>query len=260
MRPNIRRKKVSEEITEHITAKINSGHYKPGDKLPSERDLMAVFGCGRSAVREALFALQKDGFVRIRTGERSTISEPTPAFLVEGMRAAVSRLLKSDQGMRDFQETRLIFESALARRAATKATRDEVERIRAALDANRNAPDLPTFQSTDVTFHLSIAEVGGNRNFVALNDALLEWLVEQRRTTGQAAQARDLAIRCHTDIFDAIAGRDPIAAMLAMERHLEIVNELYWRIRTAEEDLHRRHQRNIRRAIRSFAVSNQSGG
>jgi DNA-binding FadR family transcriptional regulator len=108
----------------------------------------------------------------------ATVCEPTPEVLVEGRSAAVSRLLNSEKGIRDFQETRMVFEAALARRAALKARTDEIERIWQALEANRLAPDLPAFQSTDVAFHLSIAEVAGNRNFVAMNDALLEWLVQ----------------------------------------------------------------------------------
>ena len=75
MKP-IRRKKVSEEIAERIASDINANLYKPGDRLPSERELMTLFGCGRSAVREALFALQLSGFLRIRTGERATVTEP----------------------------------------------------------------------------------------------------------------------------------------------------------------------------------------
>lgn len=251
MKP-IRRKKVSEEIAERIASDINANLYKPGDRLPSERELMTLFGCGRSAVREALFALQLSGFLRIRTGERATVTEPTPKILAQGMNAAVSRLLQSDQGVRDLQETRVVIEGALARRAALIASPVELERIRAALEANEQAPDLPSFQATDVSFHRSIAEIGGNRNFAALNDALLEWLVEQRKTTGVAVEARDLAVRSHQEIFAAIASRDAVGAMTAMERHLGIVNRLYWEIRTAEESLKRRSKRYIERTVRSF--------
>jgi GntR family transcriptional repressor for pyruvate dehydrogenase complex len=78
---------------------------------------------------------------------------------------AVNRLLTSEKGIEDLQETRLIFEAPLVRRAALKATTAEIDGIRHALEANRVAPDLPAFQSTDVAFHLSIAKVGDNRNF-----------------------------------------------------------------------------------------------
>jgi DNA-binding FadR family transcriptional regulator len=253
----LKRKKLSEEIADQIYEQIQAGEYGPGDHLPSERDLMKLFGVGRAAVREALFALQNTGFVKIRTGKRSRVSEPTPEFLVQGLSVAVRRLLTSEKGIRAFQETRALFEAALCRRAALIATDAEIALIRAALDGNRSAPDLPTFQATDVAFHLAIAKVGGNPNFVALNDALLEWLVEQRQTTGKVPEARDRAIACHTEIYEAIARRDPIDAMLAMERHLAIVHEFYWQVRSAEEKLRRRHQRDMERAIQS--VSNRSG-
>jgi GntR family transcriptional regulator, sialic acid-inducible nan operon repressor len=250
----LKRKKLSEEIADQIYEQIQAGEYGPGDHLPSERDLMKLFGVGRAAVRDAL---QKNGFVKIQTGKRTRVSEPTPEFLVQGLSAAVRRLLTSEKGIRAFQETRAVLEAALCRRAALIATDAEIEAIRAALDTNRSAPDLQSFQETDVAFHLAIAKVGGNPNFVALNDALLEWLVEQRQTTSKVPEARDRAIACHTEIYEAIARRNPIDAMLAMERHLAIVHDFYWRVRSAEEKLRRRHQRDMERAIQS--VSNTSG-
>jgi GntR family transcriptional repressor for pyruvate dehydrogenase complex len=258
MAMTLQRRKLSEEIADQISEKIRAGEYKPEDSLPSERDLMQMFGVGRAAVREALFTLHKSGFLKIGTGRRARVSEPTPEFLVQGLSAVVRRLLTSEQGIRAFQETRMVFEAALCRRAAKIATAEEIEAIRSALDSNRRAPNLESFQATDVAFHLAIAKVGKNQNFVALNDALLEWLVEQRQTTGKVPDARKRAIASHTEIYEAIAARDEIRAMLAMEQHLTTVNEFYWRVRSAEEKLRRRHERDMERVIELVSTTSRS--
>ena len=61
----IRRRKLYEEVAARIEDMIRNGRFRPGDSLPSERELSEMFGVGRNAVREALFALQKIEIVRL---------------------------------------------------------------------------------------------------------------------------------------------------------------------------------------------------
>ncbi len=67
----IRPKKLYEQVADHIAEAIRTKQYAPGDQLPSERELMERLGVGRSAVREALFALQRMGLVEVRSGTRA---------------------------------------------------------------------------------------------------------------------------------------------------------------------------------------------
>ena len=128
MRETIRRPKVSEILVQKIRDAITAGRFRPGDQLPSERELMAQYGIGRSAVREALFALQKSGQIQIRNGERALVVEPTPQFILDELTAAVRHMVATDHGMRQFQEVRILIEGALARRAALVATDQEIRR------------------------------------------------------------------------------------------------------------------------------------
>ncbi len=64
----IRPKKISEEIVEQIRAMISQGELKPGDRIPSERELAAMLGVSRPSVREAIMVLDAMGLVEARQG------------------------------------------------------------------------------------------------------------------------------------------------------------------------------------------------
>src|SRR5215470_1584928 len=142
MQPDIiRRRKLYEEVADRLEAMIHEGTYAPGDRLPSERELMKQYGVGRPAVREALFALQKMGLVAINSGERARVTQPTPKVVFESLAGAARHLLGAPDGVRHFQEARAFFEIGLARYAAEHATAADIEALRDALDANRQALD-----------------------------------------------------------------------------------------------------------------------
>jgi DNA-binding FadR family transcriptional regulator len=238
----IKRRKLYEQIAELIQEDIARGLIRSGDQLPSEREIMAKYGVGRAAVREALFALAKMGLIAISSGERARVIEPSPAVVVRELTGAARLFLGTENGIRQFQEARLVFEVALARRAAEIATEADIEAIHAALEANRQAGDRRQFEETDVIFHRAIARVGGNPIFPAISDAVTEWLIEQRRGTARIPQAQQLAIDWHTRISEAVARHDPAAAAAAMTSHLDQVNRFYWQLRDAERQDQEREQ------------------
>ncbi|WP_306120739.1 MULTISPECIES: FCD domain-containing protein [unclassified Roseitalea] len=221
-------RKKYQEIAEHLELLILSGRVKPGDRLPAERQLMEQFNAGRSSVREALFALQRQGLLTSRPGAVPRVSLPSAEVIFEELSGVVRHYLSRPEGLRDLQDARALFEIGLARRAASIATDADISALSAALEANRSAGDLDTFAETDVAFHLAIARISGNTVFESLNKALAGWLRDQRmRSAAAGATFSDVVVQ-HQAIFDAIVARDPEAAAEAMEDHLEEVARLYW--------------------------------
>jgi DNA-binding FadR family transcriptional regulator len=226
----IRRRKLYEEVAERIEQMIREGQFAPGDQLPSERELMETFGVGRSAVREAMLALQRMGLVAVSSGERSRVLEPSAKALVGELSGAARRLLAQPGGVARFQQARALFESGLARLAAQIATDEDLTRLRAALEANRAAiGDQPRFQATDVAFHFAIAAIPRNPIFTSLHEAVVAWLTEQRAISGRLPDSGAVAYAAHARIYEAIAAHEPIAAEQAMQAHLEDVAARYWR-------------------------------
>src|SRR5918999_902847 len=233
----IQRRKLHEEVSARLEADIHAGRYAEGDQLPSERELMERYGVGRPAVREALLALERMGLIAIRSGERSRVTAPRAEVLFGQVAGAARRLLATPDGVRHFQEARLLFETALARYAARHASAEDVDTLERALAANRAAlGDLADFQRTDVAFHYILAELPANPIFAALHQAMVEWLTEQRAITLRRPGADREAFEHHRQIFEAIRAQDADAAERAMSLHLEQVADLYWR--TGRIDAH----------------------
>jgi len=243
IRNPIRRRKLYEEVAARIESMIHDG-LSPGDRLPSERELMEELGVGRSAVREAMLSLQKMGILAVRSGERARVMAPTPDFLVRELSGAARFLLAQKGGVRQFQEARAMFEVGLARLAAEKAAREDIEALERVLEANgRAVGDPDQFMRTDIQFHYVIAAIPGNPIFTSMHDAMVEWLTEQRETSGRAPGAGAAAFAAHTRIFKAIAARDAAAAQSAMQDHLDQVVELYWEVKGAPSSSKGRRRR-----------------
>ena len=233
----IRRRKLYEEVAVRVEAMIHGGRYSPGDHLPSEREIMEELGVGRSAVREAMLSLQKMGLVTLRSGERARVTTPTANVLVSELSGAARLLLAQEGGIKQFQDARALLEVGLARLAAERATAEDISRLEQVLEENRKSiGDRLRFMQTDVAFHFAIATIPRNAIFTSLHNAVVEWLTEQRSTSGQAPMAGKVAYAAHKKIFKAIAARDPPAAQTAMQSHLDQVVKFYWRYKGAKTE------------------------
>ncbi len=95
----IRRRKLSDAVFDQLVAQIESHRLRPGDLLPSERDLMASYGVGRPAVREALQGLERMGMIEIRHGGRARVVEPSLGRMVDDIGTTMRRLLAGSAGL-----------------------------------------------------------------------------------------------------------------------------------------------------------------
>ncbi|MFP6688660.1 MAG: transcriptional regulator NanR [Alphaproteobacteria bacterium] len=235
-RETITRRRLSDEVLDRLEGLIQSGEFGLGDQLPSERDLMERFGVGRPSVREALFSLQKMGLVAITSGERARVTKPTPETVLNGLTGTVRHMLTDAQGVRHLQEARLFFEIGLARDAALQAADEDITRLEKALTENRETMgNMEAFERTDVTFHYVLAEIPRNPVFVAIHEAVVGWLTEQRNTSLRDHGVAESAYEWHARIFQAVADHDVDAAEQAMRGHLDDVAQHYWRVKERAE-------------------------
>jgi len=225
----IDRRKLFEQVASHLEAKILAGELKPGDRLPTERELQTLFGVGRPAVREALITLQRSGLIDIGNGAPARVAMPTASVVLGNALPAVLQMLSTGDGQRDFQRVRLFFEVGLARDAAKTAGRAEIEMLAAALAANETAlGNRARFIATDIRFHLCIATIMDNPIIIALHDALSAWLKQQRMVSLEAPDQEQIAFKAHKAIYEAIAAHDPDAAEAAMHEHLTQLAAAFW--------------------------------
>lgn len=223
----VRKRRLSEDVADHLERMIREGAFAEDGRLPSERDLMRQFGVGRPSVREALLHLSKMGLVEVGSGERARVTSPTPQFVIDALAGPARHMIAAPGGIQNFQSARMFFETGLARHAARHATEADLAALAAALETNRQSiGDLDRFQQTDVDFHYVLAVIARNPIFAAIHAALADWLLDQRRRTlapGEDAKA----YAAHAAIHEAIAAGDPDRAERAMREHLEYVSRRY---------------------------------
>lgn len=233
----VRRRRVFEEIAAELEAQIADGKFVAGGQLPSERALMERFAVSRTSVREALFQLQRAGFIEINNGTRARVTKPSPAALLSQLSGVARQFAGEANGIADLQEARALFECGLVRHAARHATPKQIEKLALALERNRESiTNLDAFSRTDLAFHLVIAEMPGNTIFTSLHIAFSGWLADQRTTGLTVSGAAEDASRAHQAIYNGIAEHDPNQAEEAMSKHLAQVSRYFWQARMAEPD------------------------
>jgi DNA-binding FadR family transcriptional regulator len=231
----IRRRKLSDEVRERLLAQINDGDLQPGDPLPSERELMARFGVGRPAIREALQQLASLGLIVVRHGDRPRLAPPRLDVLFEQLAVSMRHMLTHDEAMLDqLKETRLVIEAGSVRRAAEMRTARDIETLQDILARQLLARNDPqAFMRCDGDFHAAIAAVSGNLVLASLVRAVFDWLARFHTHAVRTSGLERVTLAEHEAIMAAIAAGDPEAAARAMTDHLTRANALY---RQAEPD------------------------
>lgn len=229
----ISRPKLYEVVAARLEAAIRDGRLKPGDQLPSERDLMATFDTGRPSVREAFLFLEKKGLIETENGRRARVRKPDVGSVLESLDSVIHLSLQDAETFKDLFAARSFLEQAMARNAARVVTDAQLDVLRARLDANGAAiGNRREFVRTDALFHRAIFEIADNRIFEAVHDAFAGWVEGRRAQLQRQSFTEQRAHRQHTDIFDAIAARNPDAAETAMRDHLKD----WWAVWVAQKE------------------------
>ncbi|WP_432510627.1 FadR/GntR family transcriptional regulator [Kineococcus sp. SYSU DK001] len=218
------------EVVRQLTTLLSSGQFAPGSRLPPERQLAETLGVGRSAVREALAALDVLGIVTVRPGSgtylRDSMSELLPTTLSWG-------LMLSARHTSQLSEVRSALEVHAAALAAERIGDEDVRALRESLaQMEASLDDLPAFIEADAHFHVTLARTSGNdvlADLLQTTRSLLRlWVDRGLRRREQA----EVACREHRAVLDAVAARDPQAAQAAMRTHMATAGD---RVEHADE-------------------------
>jgi GntR family transcriptional regulator, transcriptional repressor for pyruvate dehydrogenase complex len=220
----IQTSRLYEQIVQQIEGSILNGELSEGCQLPAERDLAKQFGVSRTAVREAIKALQEKGLVDAFPGRGTFITNGTS----KSMRRSLDRIIKSGEpeGCAYLVEVREILEPEIAAMAANRANKEDLETMREAVDVmDKAASDSDAYIEADLDFHLALAEAAANPIVLSLIDSIVGLLREQRSRTYRVEGGPERGQLHHKRILEAIRRHDPQGARAAMQAHLSQVRE-----------------------------------
>jgi DNA-binding FadR family transcriptional regulator len=212
----------SVEVKSQLMRAIESGDYKPGEQLPSERELGEAFGVSRVSVREAIRALEAIGLVEVFQGRGCFVSRgPVERY----PRTLLSWLQLHGPEVIELLKVRAALDSLAAAEAATNGTKTQLKRMRSlseafAAAAKRTPLPLEELVEHDVALHLTIADASGSTLLRELLGNLNEHLTESRLLTFALPGRLEESVRGHSAILDAIGRRDADAARAAADQHM----------------------------------------
>lgn len=211
------------EIVENLAARIREGQLQPGEKLPTEAEIMARFDVSRTVVRESLSRLQASGLVETRHGIGTFVLQPpeTSNFKITPEDFATVADVIS------VLELRISLETEAAGLAAQRRTPENLKTLENALHAfqdsiSQDSDAVPP----DFQFHMEVARSTGNRHFADLMTYLGTMIIPRTRlnTTLTAPEGRLNYLQRvnteHESIYNAIRNQDAEAARAAMRTHL----------------------------------------
>lgn len=226
----VRRRTVSQELVERLSAEIGRGRLKPGERLRSERDLSVAYDVSRASVREAIRTLESRGLVEGRHGRGTFVRTPSVEALVQIPAGPVP---VTEEGVRQLYQVRLLLEPGIVRHAAEQASAADLTGLRRLMEKQEQGSESTRYTSDDDTrFHLALAGLTGNPLLVRLLEGVMTLLAVVREPALKAASASGLRLTLdgHRAITDALEARDADAAEAAMRAHLERAEALAVRV------------------------------
>lgn len=215
---------LSDRVTQEIRDHIIGSRMRPGDRMPSERDLGLQFNVSRTVVREAMRSLAAEGVLRIQSGSPATVARVGVERVGEAMRLYVHGLdlIPGGVSYEQINDVRDAIESRVTRLAAAVAGPEDLAKISSIHQAfidNQHDPEMAS--ELDVHLHRAIAESAQNPLFVVMLDSIEPILLEIRRRTLRVPGRTKRAIASHALIIERILAGDPDGAEQAMIEHLE---------------------------------------
>ena len=211
------------EIVEALSTSIQEGQIKPGDKLPTESEIMARFDVSRTVVREALSKLQASRLVETRHGIGTFVIAPPSS---DNFKIA-DHDLSTVADVISVLELRISLETEAAGLAAQRRTQANLDAMRAALKAFQDSIEQDSDAvPPDFQFHMEVARATGNQHFADLMTYLGTMIIPRTRvnTPQNAPEGRLSYLQRvngeHETIFVAIRNQDSEAARAAMRTHL----------------------------------------
>ncbi|MEW6668113.1 MAG: FadR/GntR family transcriptional regulator [Thermodesulfobacteriota bacterium] len=218
-------RKISDEIIEQFKALLNRCELKPGDKLPSERELANLIGVSRPSLREALNVLQAMGLLEILPRRKIVVKSIADKSLHDPLGQFIAQDVNK---LFELLEIRSSMEGWAAYQAAERATREDIQDLQAIIETDQANLDSNTDDAkTDADFHVTLATATHNTLFSHLTASFYHLLWDTQKISREQIFRhmgnRKKIVQQHMRIFRAIRDRDSQRASEEARKHIQFV-------------------------------------
>jgi GntR family transcriptional repressor for pyruvate dehydrogenase complex len=215
---------TADDVGDDLEQRILSGALPPGTKLPSERKMAEQFGVSRPVVREALRGLAARRLVDIQPARGTFVSDAGGFDAAQPMELMYRRNLPT---ARQLVEAREMLESRAAALAAERATREDIQALRAAVERMEAAQDPLEYVRNDLAFHLALARASHNPVIEVMFGSIAPMIVAiMIRSSGDPTVRRGSG-SLHREAYEAILVRDGDLAAELLRQHQHVAFDTY---------------------------------
>jgi len=249
----IRRQTITAQVINYILDLIKKGHVKPGERLPTEKQLTEELSVSRTCVREAIKSLQSLQFISVKPKIGAVVLEPRPGALINAEYLSTSAFLEQAESLIEFRK---VMEMGLVALAAEKSTEADWAAMREILTEQENAFRIDrhtrdgrvvfyeAINNANLHFHKAVAAATRNPLAIMVLEAISAPLTEVSRRTNEMPGVPEAGLRQHWAIYRAIREKNPEKARRAMQAHLA----------AAERNAHILEQEDYEAALKSAAL------
>lgn len=211
------RRSLAHDAAEHLRELVSSGALRPGDRLPSERELASRLGVSRPTLREAVRGLVIMGLLETRHGAGTFVVRTAPP---DGDAFTVTIDLEGAP-IQELFEIRLLLEPSVTERATARITDDELAELRDMLERmEATVGEAQAFALVDAEFHRMVHVAARSATMLSLLDGIADLSLRGRTISTVQASVRRRTLLEHRAILEALEDRDPVLAREAMAAHL----------------------------------------
>lgn len=210
------------DVVNDLMELIRREGYRPGDRLPSIRQLSTTLGLGRNAIRDGLLEAQTMGFVKVEPRLGVFVQHLDPTHRADGLAQALeTSLSREEQNLFHLVDARLLVEVELAGTAARTRRPEDLLPLRQALEAVlASREDRLAFIQCDEAFHLAMARIAGNRVLFLFLQTLWRMIRPAKLNLLLSAENRGCTDREHQELFQSIVDGDGDRASAVMRAHI----------------------------------------
>ncbi len=219
----IEQRRLYVQIADQIRALVASGEFISGNRLPAERELAKRFGVSRPSIREALIALEVEGYVEVRPGSGIVVTAAK----------AIETDCAGEEGPLEILRARRVVEGEIAAEIAPLMKQKEIAELEKILNRMEMANDTEAKLMADRDFHVSIASKLANKSLIRFVTELFEKrdspLARQFAFHFDSSRTWKAVLNEHRRVMDAFVARDPERARIAMREHLRKAHDRWAR-------------------------------
>ncbi len=215
----IKRQTITSQVIDYVLDLIKKGQVKPGERLPTEKQLTESLQVSRTCVREAIKSLESLQVVRVRPRVGAIVLEPSPNALISAEHLSASAYIHQPDVLVEFRK---VLEVGLAGLAAEKRTEEDLKALKEAIEEHHRAIQTDRIiHPADLKFHKAIAEATKNPIAIMVMQTISDTFVERSRRINQVPGISEEGLSEHNKIYRAIKEGNPEKARHAMLHHIE---------------------------------------